>query len=154
MIGEAVGEDIRLSEEGEIVQDVWDRLPQHYDNVELGEVVLMPNHVHGISWIKEDENAKVRAQEKVGARHASPLQRPRGFKPGSLGSIVASFKSAATRKINLLHKTPGAPFWQRGYYEHIIRNDKDLFEYRKYVKENNVKWQLDEYYREIETIKV
>jgi REP element-mobilizing transposase RayT len=59
---------------------------------------------------------------------------------------VRSFKSAATRKINKLHKTLGAPFWQRGYYEHIIRNDKDLFEHRKYIQENPTKWALDEYY--------
>ena len=36
--------------------------------------------------------------------------------------------------------------WQRGYYEHIIRNERDLFEIRKYIKENPIKWETDEYY--------
>ncbi|MDH3944457.1 MAG: transposase [Anaerolineae bacterium] len=141
-LGEVVGEDVALSAEGKIVQSVWDELPEHYSHVELDEFVVMPNHVHGIVWIKEREEAN------VGARHASPLRRPRGFKSGSLGSTVASFKSAATRKINQLHKTTGTPFWQRGYYEHIIRNDEDLQQHRKHIQENPLKWSLDEYYRE------
>lgn len=153
-LGEMVGEDFRLSEEGEMVNMVWDELPRHYEIVDLDEFVVMPNHVHGIVWITADENAKVRVENKVRARHASPLQKPRGFKPGSLGAIVASFKSAATRKINQLHKTPGTPFWQRGYYEHIIRNDEDLFQHRKYIQENPLKWALDEYYREMERINI
>ena len=149
MLGKVVGEETRLSTEGEIVKVVWDELPGHYENVELDKFVVMPNHIHGIVWITEDEK-----QAKVGARHASPLQKPRGFKPGALGSIVASFKSASTCKINILHVTPGAPFWQRGYYDHIIRNDKDLFEHRKYIINNPLKWHLDEYFRELEIIQV
>lgn len=138
-----------MNEEGEIVQMVWDELPRHYGNVELDEFVVMPNHVHGIVWI---------VASKVRAQHAAPLPKPKQnhphVKPGSLGAIVRSFKSAATRKINQHHKTPGTPFWQRGYYEHVIRNDEDLFEHRKSIQENPLKWTLDEYYRETEILKV
>lgn len=41
-------------------------------------------------------------------------------KPGSLGAIVRSFKSAATRRVNEMRGTPGARFWQRNYHERII----------------------------------
>ena len=34
---------------------------------------------------------------------------------------------------------------QRNYYEHIIRNDKELEEIRKYISENPAKWAEDEY---------
>ena len=142
VLGEVVEDSVVLTREGEIVLQVRQELPRHYEDVGLDEFVAMPNHVHGIVWIME------RKPIKVGARHASPLQKPRGFKPGSLGSIVASFKSTATRKINHLHNTPGDPFWQRGYYDHIIRDEDDLYQHRKYVVENPSKWALDAYYGE------
>lgn len=37
-----------------------------------------------------------------------------------------SFKSTATKHINLLRDTPGTPVWQRNYYEHIIRDEESL----------------------------
>ena len=91
----------------------------------------MPNHVHGIIVITDTA---------VGAQHAAPLQRepqrepqqegasgpsPRtNVQPGSLGAIVRSFKSAVTGRINQLRDMPGTPFWQRNYWEHIIRNER------------------------------
>lgn len=36
--------------------------------------------------------------------------------------------------------------WQRNYYEHVIRNEHDLYEIRKYIDENPIKWTLDKYY--------
>ena len=34
--------------------------------------------------------------------------------------------------------------WQRNYFEHIIRNDNDLYEMRKYIKENPLRWKNEE----------
>ena len=41
---------------------------------------------------------------------------------------------------------PVAPIWQKNYYEHIIRNEMDLFYIRRYIELNPLKWELDEYY--------
>jgi len=64
---------------------------------------------------------------------------------GSLPTIIRSFKSAATKCINELHHTPGKPLWQRGYYDHIIRNDTDLQRIREYIMNNPLQWESDEY---------
>ena len=48
------------------------------------------------------------------------------MKPPSLSSIVAGFKSAVTKNININRNAPGTPVWQRNYYEHIIRNETAL----------------------------
>ena len=119
----------------------------------------MPNHIHGIVWITR-ANA-------VGARHThgpdvvptrNPLAYPErptdlvGASPlrtaaasrGSLGAIVGSFKSAATKRINELRNTPGAPVWQRNYYEHIIRDEEDLYRIRQYIRDNPRRWHEDE----------
>ncbi len=62
---------------------------------------------------------------------------------GSLPTIVRSFKSAVTRRINATRSTPGAPVWQRSYYEHVIRNKKDLKWIREYVITNPEQWPFD-----------
>lgn len=84
--------------------------------------------------------------DSVGASYASPLQSPqipRGARPKSLGAIVGSFKSATTKNINQIRKTPGILLWQRNYYEHIIRNKGELNKIREYIINNPLKWELD-----------
>lgn len=69
------------------------------------------------------------------------MERP----PKSLGSFVAGFKSAVTKRINEHRDAPGAPVWQRNYYEHIIRNDRALSAIREYIQNNPLYWHLDYY---------
>jgi REP element-mobilizing transposase RayT len=57
---------------------------------------------------------------------------------------VRSFKSAATRAFNLSRGSPGSPLWQRGYYEHVVRNDEEFNRMRRYIEENPLRWALDE----------
>jgi len=69
---------------------------------------------------------------------------PRRRQPKSLGSIIAGFKSTATKQINEIRQTPGAPVWQRNYYEHIIRNEKALYRIQRYIIENPQQWLYDQ----------
>ena len=78
-----------------------------------------------------------------GQINASPL-RLDGTKTGSLSAIIQNFKSITTRKINQIRKTPQAKLWQRNYYEHIIRDEKELNKTREYIVNNPLKWELDE----------
>ncbi len=109
----------------------------HPAGVELfeDEFVVMPNHIHGIVWIVDP----------VGATGRSPLQTSHGPAPRSLGAFIAGFKSAVTRRINALRGTPGAPVWQRNYYEHIIRTDRALEAIRRYIQANPHRWHLHRY---------
>lgn len=71
------------------------------------------------------------------------------LQPHSLGSIIRGFKSSVTSRINKFQNTPGKKFWQRNYYEHIIRNDKDLKRIREYIKNNPVKCGTDKDYPKV-----
>ena len=62
---------------------------------------------------------------------------------GSLGAIVRSFKSAASKRINEIRNDPGSPVWQRTYYERIIRNDHELERIREYIVNNPLQWTDD-----------
>lgn len=127
---------VTLNDFGKMVQTVWDELPHHFQKIELDAFVIMPNHLHGILVITDS----------LGATHASPLptQPPRGPKPGSVGVVIGSFKSAATKEINKSRGTTGLPVWQRNYHEHIIRNENDLNRIREYIAFNPARWAEDE----------
>jgi REP element-mobilizing transposase RayT len=62
---------------------------------------------------------------------------------GSLGAIVRSFKSAAAKLINEGRGAPGHSVWQRNYYEHVVRNDRDLDRIREYIIRNPANWGSD-----------
>ncbi len=149
IFGEVENDQMRLNPRGEIVSDCWQAIPRHFSHVELGAFVIMPNHVHGIIVIKD--NPVVVAQHEppnvvVGATHASPLRQRNksGPVPGSLGAIIGSFKSAATKGINGKYDSPGMPLWQRNYYEHIIRDDRDWQRIHDYIIVNPANWADDE----------
>jgi putative transposase len=54
LFGEVVGGKMRLNALGRIIWNCWDEIPIHFPNVELGLFVIMPNHVHGIIFIFND----------------------------------------------------------------------------------------------------
>ena len=133
LFGEIAEGLMRLSPFGEIVGACWHDLPHHYPHVALDAFVIMPNHIHGIIVL------------------ADPTVVGAGFKPAPtmvnkrhrLTEIIRAFKTFSSRRINESHGTPGTPVWQRNYYEHVIRNENDLDEVRKYIMNNPLKWDLD-----------
>ena len=56
LFGDVVDGEMRLSEYGVIVREEWFRLAEIRQEIELyeDELVLMPNHIHGIVWIVEE----------------------------------------------------------------------------------------------------
>lgn len=127
-----------LNDAGHVVHREWLRSMEIRSEITIDEFVVMPNHIHGIVVIKNDMNT-------VGAHGRAPLQglyRP----PRSLGSLIAGFKSATTKQINVLRESPGLPVWQRNYYEHVIRHELELNRIREYVLDNPRNWTIDEYH--------
>jgi len=119
-----------------IVQKCWEEIPQHFPNVELDRFVVMPNHVHGIIVITERRDAIYRVPTK---NTFGPLQ------PGSLSAIIGSFKSACARLIRRDTTCRVPTFaWQGRFYEHVIRNDKEMDRIRQYIIENPARWAEDE----------
>jgi REP-associated tyrosine transposase len=125
---------------GEIVRDEWFKTADIRPHMRLhdAEFVVMPNHIHGIIWILRDPSSTF-----VRATGRSPRQSPCGPRPGSIAAIVAGFKSATTSRINRMRNTPGAPVWQRNYFEHIIRPGESLERIRRYILENPPRWAFD-----------
>ncbi|MSP53983.1 MAG: transposase [Gammaproteobacteria bacterium] len=77
------------------------------------------------------------------AHNTMKIQIVPGPKSRSIGAMLAGFKSAVTKRINIIRDTPRVPVWQRNYYEHIIRNDEDYNRIAEYIFTNPEKWQED-----------
>lgn len=122
--------EIILNTLGKIVESEWLRTQSLRKEITLDDYIIMPNHLHGIIII--DYSLHLINQFPVGADGRPLLRRD----PGSLGSIIAGFKSSATKKINIIQNTPGKPVWQRGYYDRIIRNPEELDRIRTYIRNN------------------
>ncbi|MCK4353378.1 transposase [candidate division WOR-3 bacterium] len=125
-----------------IVLGQWQKLPDRFPNIELDEFVIMPNHIHGIIFIVDtDSNVGAGLAPALNLSGATARVAP------TVGEIIGSYKSICITKwlryirqnnINTLGK-----FWQRNYYEHIIRNKHSLNRIQEYIHYNPLKWELD-----------
>jgi REP element-mobilizing transposase RayT len=137
---------IRLTKAGEIVERTWLNLPRHYPNAQLDEFCIMPNHVHGIIVLTDCRGGSLQAEypcRRTSSSGLTSLPAQNQTRPYTLAEIVRAFKSFSARWINKLQGTPGRPFWQRGDYEHVIRDEKDLRRIREYIYGNPGLWEVD-----------
>jgi REP element-mobilizing transposase RayT len=154
LLGEVVNGEMRLSKIGETVATIWESLPERYPGVDLDEIGMMPNHMHGIIVITPEAELGSNALEadrvepgRVGAVHELPLRAAptgQGRRRMLLPRIIGYFKMNTAERANLLRATPGQPFWQRDYFEHVIRNRVELAHIRDYIASNPLKWELDQ----------
>jgi len=125
--GSVENRKMELSDQGRIASKLFEEIPLHFKNVKIDYYVVMPNHIHGIIILNVVETG-----------HAPSLQ----MHTPSLGNVVGSFKSAVTKRIR---KSGYKSFkWQPRFYDHIIRNEKDLYRIIKYIDLNPLKLSLGE----------
>lgn len=139
ILSEIIGENIVSSKLTQIVNDVWLDLPNHYPEILLDEYIIMPNHFHGIVMIikKPVEPAERIHAERI---HETSLQKRRNM---LLPRILGRFKMRTSKLINLELGRTGKPFWQEGYFERIIRDEKELENIREYIYYNPLKWNFE-----------
>ncbi|WP_339715661.1 transposase [Cyclobacterium amurskyense] len=167
--GEVIIGEMILNECGEIAHNEWLNTPKIRTNVELGEFVIMPNHIHGIIEIHDrgELNSPVtkelnspatkeshspvskESHERKGVCNTPPYPIPQQPQPpkspsNNIGAIVRGYKSSVTRQIGLLGIK--GKLWQRNYYEHIIRDEKAFQNISEYIKNNPIKWMGDKFY--------
>ena len=157
LFGEVVEGQMRLSAFGRFAHEAWTRTPDIRAGVALDAFVVMPDHVHLLFGIVRDDASLVDASEEpiVGAtRRVAPTKRERrGRSPsiapaererkagppvGSVGAIIGQYKPSVTRRIRQLD--PSVRVWQRGYYDRIVRNEREADAIRQYIAENPAQW--------------
>lgn len=139
IFGAVADGQMQLNRFGQIIEDEWIHTAELRPETVFDAYVVMPNHFHGIVSVL---NAEAERLGRVGAHSRAPLRR----QSRSLGSLIAQFKATTARLINLLRGTPGASIWQRNYYEHIVRDERDLERIRDYIAANPARWEEDGYH--------
>jgi putative transposase len=145
-LGAIENDEMRPSEAGRMVLDVWHGLPSHYPGVDIDTFQLMPNHLHGIIVLYAQDDDPPREPY---APPTDRLGRAEGATCAmSLFDIVQRFKSlTTTRYRQAVYQRGWPPFrhrlWQRNYHEHVIRDEADLDRVRRYIVDNPLNWETD-----------
>ena len=138
-----------------MVAETWLQLPQHYPAIQTDAFVVMPNHVHGIMILADED---LHHPPCVGGQawepaptsgHPNPAPVNSESAPAlGLSDVVHRFKTLTTyRFFELQHdrstRPAGLRLWQRNYFEHVIRDYDSLQRIREYIANNPVAWALD-----------
>jgi REP element-mobilizing transposase RayT len=156
-----------LNEYGMVAYNEWLKTPEIRPHVELGEFIIMPNHMHGIirlcgrgelhspeitNELYSPNNRGVfntpQPPEMTIELHSpynkgvckTPLRSP----SQTIGAIIRGYKSSVTKQLNEMGFDE--KLWQRNYYEHIIRDEKSYITISDYIINNPAKWADDKFY--------
>lgn len=142
---------------GKIATQCWHDIPRHFQFVELGSFVVMPNHIHGIIVIDKPtlngEQVPVETRFIASPPIEPPLnQSPIGGFAGdknpmndeNLARIVRWYKGRCSfemRKINADFK------WQSRYHDHVIRSEREYQGITDYINTNPLNWEKDKFFK-------
>jgi putative transposase len=127
---------------GKIIEINWYKIADK--NIKTDVFVIMPNHIHGIIFIKS--YALCEGADK-GQPQGLPLHKENH--PGyTLGDVISRFKSRCVmdylKYIDKNNLNESAKIWQRNYFERIIRDKAELIAVQKYIAANPANWSEDE----------
>ena len=139
IFGEIINGKMVLNDVGEMIKMVWFSLPKHHV-VKLDEFQIMPNHIHFVLILL---GSGAKNNESGGSRPAP-----------TIGTIIGLFKSTCSKQIHdLVGARRASPvsikqkqIFQRNYYEHIIRNEREYKQIVYYIRNNPQNWENDRNY--------
>ena len=158
--GHIENNEMKLNEYGQIAYDEWLKLPKRFPNFELDVFQIMPNHVHGIMMLN-DENVGAGftpAQNMTNPTNITPAQNvdnpnndigATARVAPTIPNIVGAYKSLVANGCLNIFKSKNeimGKLWQRNYYEHIIRNEQSYQRISEYIINNPIKWTEDKFY--------
>ena len=146
LFGEVVDGEMVLNKFGLVAKQQWEKLARRFPNIELGVFMIMPNHMHGIIVIRVGRGTagNLIVDDGEPSRRAPTQEKFQKPVKGSIPTIIHSYKSAVSYRINLMRGTQDIPVWQRNYYEHGIRNQQDLQNKTDYIEANPLLWDQDD----------
>ena len=113
-------ENAPLTNLGQIVQQSIEDISKHYPMISVDHYVIMPNHVHLLLQINTDPDG-------------------RSMIAPTISTVVRLMKGAVSRQA-------GFAVWQKGFYDHVIRNENDYKDIWNYIAGNPSKWAEDKLY--------
>lgn len=145
--GEIINSEMTYNVVGQIVLQQWEWLQNRYDYVLSHSFVLMPNHIHAILEITNENVGTGRdlsnQNEILDQRTGLDLSL-QNKKIKSISEIIGAFKTTSSKKI---HEYGVVDFrWQRSFHDHIIRNKESYDSIYAYIMSNPQNWKKDVLY--------
>jgi putative transposase len=137
-LAEIKNEQVYLSEMGNVVFEDLVNIPILRTYVTLDHFIIMPNHLHAI-FILNDDNDFGHPQGRDTVNRVSTERKFGALPPKSLSVIINTFKGGVTRHC---HEKGLNCIWQPNYYEHVIRDYEDLGRIREYIAHNPINWEF------------
>jgi len=116
-VGAAIGRP-KLSEIGKVVDEAVAGISNHYECVNVDKHVIMPNHIHLILTIKNDNEL---------------------LRPPAISTIINQMKGHVTKQL-------GYSIWQKLFHDHVIRHEAEYQKIWQYIDNNPQKWNEDMYF--------
>ena len=110
-------DNVPFTKLGKIVRQSIEDIPVHYRAISVDHYVIMPNHIHLLLQINTDADG-------------------RSMIAPTISTVVRHMKGIVT-------KQAGFSVWQKGFYDHVIRNDNDYRDIWNYIEGNPGKWAED-----------
>ena len=107
---------VRPSKIGNVVENEIKKISKIYENVTVDNYVIMPNHIHLL----------IRIDTYGGRTQFAP----------TIYRIIKQFKGSITKRL-------GVSIWQKGFYDHVIRDEHDFQIKWQYIADNPLRWQED-----------
>lgn len=128
------------------VELAWQALLDIFANIELGEFVVMPNHIHCIVWIMGEGSYRLhpgtwKQDDLCRGGQLPDSTKVTQFK--TLSNIIGAFKTTVATRVNKLRGQIGAPVWQKSFYDRVVRNEQELELIQRYILHNPIKWEED-----------
>ncbi len=142
LFGRIVGSKMYCSSLGRVVENCWLQIPIHFPFVELGEWIVMPNHVHGVLIF--DKKSRRDAKSCVHPFGEGEISNLFGPQSQNLASIVRGFKVGVTKYARKY--TDVYEVWQSRFYDRVIRDECELFFISEYIESNPKNWGKDRFY--------
>jgi putative transposase len=184
--GAVARDGMKLNDAGVMIERELKNLITRFSSLEIDTHIIMPDHIHVIFVLRDDENDEFNPKNRRGeprvrpatprkpadtsgatvvdrlriaqgddkrpcpkvrfmVKKHRPYENPRGTQSGSIGRIVQTFKSLTTRQYIQGVRESGWPvfekrFWQRDYWERVLRDDAELGQKREYIMSNPARW--------------
>ncbi len=161
-----------LNAHGQIAFDEWLNLSKRYHHAEFDTFQIMPNHVHGIIVLNSTTptvgaplagaldhdiangniiNGNIINNNAINGVAVNETRAPARGAPTAvvIGNIVGAYKSLVANRCLEIYKSQNQMigiFWQRNYYEHIIRNNHAFVTISNYILNNPKKWTEDRFF--------
>lgn len=144
--GKIINQQMELSKMGLITRQCIIDIPKHFKNVLIDEYMIMPNHVHllleltksNVNSVETHHGASLQIRYQSYHFHRLAIKSNQ-----TIPKIINQFKSAVTHQIN--HKTVFFA-WQPRYHDIIIKNEKQYFTIKNYIKNNVINWEKDKFF--------